>query len=246
MIGGDDIPRAWAELDVPERASRLAITTDEYARLALDDPRIVDDRTGGIGRLRAWLRADRPVRDVSALCYIGDESIRAALVDVLCHIPMPVACAVIGGATVIGVGVDTIGWHQASLPDRPVVSMATVALSSDDPRPIAHELAHVWLTEPPSPTGPKTTREIEAWSDAIHTDLADAAVKNDRVEWLVDWLMEPELAADAAATCWLGVTVDTCSRRRERVLRAIRERAARGGGHVSAMSAKLRAGRGTP
>lgn len=214
-------------MTLQEKAERLGLTCRDVVALGQEDPRLVANPTldgGGAGRLRRWLDAGRPAADLDRLCYLGDPEIGRAVRAVVAGLPEPVAHHAVTGCAIVGVGVDTAGWAAAVAPDLPTPEAQFIALASTRPGIIAHEIAHSWH-RPLRRAPQKSAAALERDAEALHAELAAAAIENGRVDALVQIQLEGEFAADAAATAW-GYPVDTCGPRRlELVRRAIWETA---------------------
>ncbi len=199
------------------------LSTQERAELLGLDPRIGHPATlwgPGAYRVREWLRLGRPAADRQALVFVGDETVERAVRGVLDRLPEPVAHRIVTTCMIVGTGVDGIGW-VGEHPDLPAASPALLmALAVADARTIGHELADAWFKETPSPKAPPTARARADASERAVTDLAVAAVANNDIAWLEEFLLAPERAADAAASLWLGTRVDTCGPRRLAEIRA--------------------------
>jgi hypothetical protein len=190
--------------------------------LARIDPRIVDDATlalGGLYNVLRWRAEGMPAPVFDDMVYVGDERIKSTFLEVLHDIPTPVAHRIIASTVVIGVGIDSLGW-VAEHPDLPTAyPVHTLALNCIAPGILCHEAAHVWLSRPLSPKAPRSARERARASEQCQVDLARALVGNGDTAWLEKRSLEPELAADAAATCWLGYQVNTCGQARDERIR---------------------------
>ncbi len=209
-------------LSLPECAELLGVASEEFTHLAETDARIISAPTlwgNGFYRLREWLRAGQPLAALDTLAYVGDSSIEQVVREVLVRVPAPVRWHIVSTCTIVGVGRPTAGWVSEH-PDPPARSAESLmGLSSSDAAVIAHECGHLWLGEPVSPRAPRSARSRGRASEEALTDLSRAAVANDDIGWLEEFLLEPELAADRAARCW-GFSAYTCGSRRIGEIRA--------------------------
>lgn len=215
---------------VEERLGRCGFSVEDIAALRALDHRIVDSSTiygGGLVHLVGWRAAGQPTADdcLDDLVIDGDPTIERAVRRLLHEIPAPVAWRVCTGAVIVGTAIDTLGWVDR-FPDVPP-NAARVVLGCAAPGVLAHEFAHVMHMLPLSPGAATSARERKAANHRCRMELVRALVANDAVDALVEFDLEPELMADAAATLWTGDVVDTCGRRRREALRADIERLAK-------------------
>jgi hypothetical protein len=150
MIGGLD-----TGMDLDGRAALLALTASEFVALGTSDPRIVAfpalASSGAVGRLRRWLTAGQPIADLSRLAFVGDDAVRALVVDVIADVPAPVAWHAVEHVAWFEVGRATAAWLAIAPSMRaPIGDVAHVVAingrtSDHDLRGvIAHELGHSW------------------------------------------------------------------------------------------------------
>lgn len=114
-------------------------------------------------KLRDWLQriprpwqTPKPENVYTALSFVGDSAIHAAVARLLCELPPPVCDYAVARVTFIGAGVRTLGWCGArpDFGERPwcvVLSGVNDADGRDRLRDLAaHELAHAWLGDEPA------------------------------------------------------------------------------------------------
>jgi hypothetical protein len=219
-----------AELPGISVEDRLARYGADASALRALDPRIVDECTlygGGIVHVFGWMAAGQPRLEdcLGELEYGGDPTIERAVRLVLDQVPAPVAHRVCTGAVIVGVSIDTLGWVDR-FPDVPP-NAARVVLGCAAPGLICHELAHVMHQLPLSPKAPASARERKEANRRCRMEIARALVASNAIDALVEFDLEPEHMADAAASLWMGDLVDTCGRRRREAIRADIERLAK-------------------
>jgi hypothetical protein len=129
------------------------------------------------------------------------------------------------GAVIVGTGIDTLGWVDRFTDVPP--NAARVVLGCAASGLICHELAHVMHMLPLSPKAPGTARERKVANRRCRMELARALVASNAIDALVEFDLEPERMADAAATLWTGDVVNTCGQRRSEAIRADIERLAK-------------------
>lgn len=192
-----------AGLALHERADLLGLTSRQYLDLAREDARIVAapalGTRGAVGRLRRWLESGRPAANMGELVFIGEDAIRAILLDTLRQLPAPCQEHAVMAVTWFAIG-HQWGGVMFALPAAPCPAgdeRHGILLSCHRlehlPFIIAHELAHSWqrrigrsvFTGPPM----SDAEEIQALR-SLGASAEQIAVKEWRGERLADDLAE--------------------------------------------------------
>lgn len=202
---------SWYGLDLSDRAAALGIGWRELSMIAgSGDIRIIAkpalSTPEAVFRLRRWFALGRPDADPTRIAFVGSDSVRALVIDVLRQLPVPVRHYAVHHVTWREVGRDAKAFIAATptkraLPGDAPHEITINGMKTDEELPglICHELGHgihrvVY------------DGDIE-WSCDPGESLADRirrGAENNRERWLYEQVRHEMLADDMAALWGFG------------------------------------------